>query len=121
MDVRYDLLASSLNQLRHDVLMKTQRLDEFISVIHTSDTVTTAIFRDGVVVRVRCSENDSPDDEKGFAMVLLKSYLSPKTYSALCKNASRETVIALAKLAIGIEMYDDVKQEFWRNHNDRAE
>ena len=119
MDVRYDLIANSLKHISHDILMKTERLYDFISVIHTSDGVTTAIFRDGFIVRVRCSENDSPDDEKGFAMVLLKSYLSPKTYSSLCKNASRETVIALAKLAIGIEMYDKVKTEFWRNHNER--
>lgn len=119
MDVRYDLLANGIRQINHDIMLKTQKLYDFISVIHTSDGVTTAIFKDGVVVRVRCSENDSPDDEKGFAMVILKSYLSPKTYSALCKNASRETVIALAKLAIGIEMYDKIKLEFWRNHNER--
>ena len=119
MDVRYDLLANSIREINHDILLKTKKLYDLISVIHTSNGVTTAIFRDGIIVRVRCSENDSPDDEKGFAMVILKSYLSPKTYSALCKNASRETVIALAKLAIGIEMYDIIKQEFWRNHNER--
>lgn len=47
---------------------------------------TVIIFKDGTKSIVKCSEHDEYDQEKGFAMALLKHVLGNKKYKTLFKK-----------------------------------